>query len=87
MVCYLTDTNRSIHSIPAGTNIVCVSQSTHSDAENYANPDIFDPFRFVDMRDADGDGDGAFNRHQFVSTNPEFIAFGHGRHAWCDCPD
>ncbi|KIK98953.1 hypothetical protein PAXRUDRAFT_823296 [Paxillus rubicundulus Ve08.2h10] len=42
---------------------------------------MFDPFRFVNIRDEDGDG----AKYLFVSTNPEYLVFGHGRHAWYEC--
>lgn len=34
--------------IPKGTN-VCIASTIHHDKDNYANPDIFDGFRFADM--------------------------------------
>ncbi|GBE89843.1 Ent-kaurene oxidase [Sparassis crispa] len=65
--------------IPAGTRMVAASMSTHLDEEYYANPNVFDPFRFCKMRAAEGEA----TKHQYVSTSPEYIPFGHGRHA---CP-
>ncbi|KAH9834049.1 cytochrome P450 [Rhodofomes roseus] len=65
--------------IPAGTVVAGASSATHRDARNYENPEIFDPFRFADMRTEDG----ASIKHQFVTTSPEYVAFGHGKHA---CP-
>jgi len=65
--------------IPAGTLVASASTATHRDARNYENPDVFDPFRFADMRMEDGAG----IKHQYVSSSPEYVAFGHGKHA---CP-
>ena len=64
--------------VPVGTLLSCTSMSVHHDAENYTNADVFDPWRFSDMRE----GEGEAAKHQMVSTAPEFLAFGHGKHAW-----
>ncbi|KAF9231273.1 cytochrome P450 [Melanogaster broomeanus] len=64
--------------LPKGTSIIITSRPTHFDSKLYENPHTFDPFRFANMPDEDG----SF-RYQLVSTNPEYLAFGHGRHA---CP-
>ncbi|KAM3506666.1 hypothetical protein MY11210_007457 [Beauveria gryllotalpidicola] len=54
--------------------------STHfRDASNYENPNVWDPYRFVRMRD---DPERQNTAH-LVSTTPEHNAFGHGQHA---CP-
>ncbi|KAF8844182.1 cytochrome P450 [Paxillus ammoniavirescens] len=65
--------------LPNGTIVTIASQATHLDNGIYENAEKFDPFRFSNMRDEDGDG----AKHSFVSTNPECLMFGHGRHA---CP-
>ncbi|KAF9235148.1 cytochrome P450 [Melanogaster broomeanus] len=65
--------------IPKGTFLAFASQSTHLDSELYEDTDMFDPFRFSDTRDEDGKG----LKRQFVSIDPEYLAFGHGKHA---CP-
>ena len=64
--------------IPAGTLVAGASTATHRDARNYDNPEVFDPLRFADMRSEEG----ASIKHQFVSTSPEYVPFGHGKHAW-----
>ena len=64
--------------IPSGTVIAAASFATHTDAEYYAKPEVFNPWRFSDKREADGES----ARHQFVATSTEFIPFGHGKHAW-----
>lgn len=55
------------------------SRAMHLDEEIYAHAEVFDPFRFSNMRDEAGEG----AKHQMVSTSVEYIPFGHGRHAWC----
>jgi len=65
--------------LPAGTVVAGAASATHRDARSYENPDVFDPFRFADMRNEDE----ARIKHQFVSTSPEYVAFGGGKHA---CP-
>lgn len=64
--------------IPAGTVLVAPSSATHADSEYYAEPNVFNPWRFSDKREEDGEN----ARHQFVATSTEYISFGHGKHAW-----
>lgn len=64
--------------IPAGTMVVAAATATHMDEGNYANATTFDPWRFSDMREEDGES----LKHQFVSTSVEYVSFGHGKHAW-----
>ena len=66
--------------LPTGTLVVGASWSTHHDDQYYSDPSTFDPFRWADMRE-----DGESLKHQFVRTSPEYIAFGHGSHAWYIC--
>ncbi|KAF8547708.1 cytochrome P450 [Imleria badia] len=65
--------------IPKGTRINAGLVALHYDDALYENPEVFDPFRFANMGEKDGEGE----KHQFVATSPEFLSFGHGRHA---CP-
>ncbi|PIL33520.1 cytochrome P450 [Ganoderma sinense ZZ0214-1] len=65
--------------IPKGALVVAASYPTHHDDAIYENANTFDPFRFSRMREVEGEG----MKHQFVNTSPEYISFGHGRHA---CP-
>ncbi|PCH34273.1 cytochrome P450 [Wolfiporia cocos MD-104 SS10] len=65
--------------IPAGTIVSAASTSTHYDGEYYENPDVFSPFRFSDRRTEESER----NKHHYVSTSPDYIGFGHGKHA---CP-
>jgi len=64
--------------IPKGTNI-SIATEMHHDENNYANPDIFDGFRFADMGLSAGDS----GKYQMVATSANHLAFGYGRHA---CP-
>ena len=63
--------------IPKGAFVAMAIQPMHLDNDIYDNADTFDPFRFASMRTEDGGG-----KHQFAVTSPEYLAFGHGRHAW-----
>ncbi|KIJ13840.1 hypothetical protein PAXINDRAFT_80216 [Paxillus involutus ATCC 200175] len=65
--------------LPKGTLVAIASQATYLDNEVYDNAEAFDPFRFANMRDEDGDG----AKHSLVSPNLEYFAFGQGIHA---CP-
>lgn len=64
--------------LPAGTFLSVASYATHHDEANYAHPNEFDPFRFAQLRDQEGEE----IRHQMVSTNSQYLSFGHGKHAW-----
>jgi cytochrome P450 len=50
-----------------------------SQEDNFENPEKFDIYRWVRLRDTPEYA----NRAHFVSTSPEHLAFGHGMHA---CP-
>ncbi|THH28886.1 hypothetical protein EUX98_g5315 [Antrodiella citrinella] len=60
--------------IPPGVFLSAASTATHLDEHHHSNPAVFDPWRFVS---------GDLHARSFVSTTPDFIAFGQGRHA---CP-
>jgi cytochrome P450 len=64
--------------IPAGTLVTVPRSAIHMDGEIYSNPEQFDGFRFSKLRE----GDIAKTSHQAVTTSPEYLAFGLGRHAW-----
>ncbi|KAJ7086837.1 cytochrome P450 [Mycena belliarum] len=76
--------------IPHGAYLTVPANAIHSNPDTYANPAVFDGFRSSRLRKegaaaADPDDPTAtafFNRHM-VSTAPDHVAFGHGRHA---CP-
>ncbi|KAF8844235.1 cytochrome P450 [Paxillus ammoniavirescens] len=65
--------------VPKGTFVAIASKATHLDNEVYDNAEMFDPFRFANMGDEDGD----FAKHSLVSINLEYFPFGQGIHA---CP-
>ncbi|KAI0514717.1 cytochrome P450 monooxygenase [Xylaria bambusicola] len=65
--------------IPAGTQIGVPNYEIAMDPRIYPNPEEFDPLRFEKLRQ-----DPAWaNKSQFVSSNPDSMSFGYGRHA---CP-
>lgn len=64
--------------LPAGTFVSAASRAIHYDSANYEHPEVFDGFRFANIREEEGEG----TKHQMVATATDFLAFGHGRHAW-----
>ena len=67
--------------IPKGTILGAPAHPMHYDDAHFPNADVFDPFRFARMREAARDSESGA-RHQFASTSPEYLAFGHGQLAW-----
>jgi len=78
------------HTLPKGTRFafpayavhISPSTPTFDPANNPSStlpPDQFDGFRFANLRTMPGQE----NKHQFVTTSPDSINFGHGNHA---CP-
>ncbi|KAG9308977.1 cytochrome P450 [Chiua virens] len=65
--------------VPKGTTVATANWCIHRDEAFYENPFAFEPFRFADLREEDGES----VRHQFVSVAPEYLPLGLGRHA---CP-
>lgn len=65
--------------VPKGGMVSVAARAIHTDNEYYENGEIFDPWRFANMREEEGEG----IKHQLVSTGVEYVPFGHGRHAWC----
>ncbi|KAH7390475.1 cytochrome P450 [Pyrenochaeta sp. MPI-SDFR-AT-0127] len=64
--------------IPKGT-LTMVSIENMQDTSIFPDPNAFKGRRFLDIRERPGNE----NRWQFVTTSPEHLAFGHGKHA---CP-
>jgi cytochrome P450 len=64
--------------IPKGTHIFAPLTSIHRDERIYENANKFDGFRFSRMREQEGEK----TKHHASSTNPDFLQFGHGPHAW-----
>lgn len=73
--------------IPAGTHIETPSLPVLHDPDHYPDPEVFNPYRFYDLRTKDGtpDPNGFRTResYQFVSVTKENTSFGFGKHA---CP-
>jgi len=78
------------HTLPKGTRYGFPTYAVHTSpstptfdpAKNPAStlpPDQFDGFRFANLRAMPGQE----SKHQFVTTSPESMNFGHGNHA---CP-
>ncbi|KIJ26788.1 hypothetical protein M422DRAFT_191786 [Sphaerobolus stellatus SS14] len=65
--------------IPKGTIMSAASAIPHLNDEVYPDPKTFDPFRFAKIREKEGQG----TSNQFVATNNDYLASGHGKHA---CP-
>ena len=66
--------------VPKGAFISATASAIHKDPEYYGeDADVFNPWRFADIRDVDG---AESVKHQLVATGAEYIPFGHGRHAW-----
>ena len=65
--------------VPKGGMVSVASGAIHQDEEFYPDPHVFNPWRFSDIRDEEGEG----VKHQLVATGTDYVPFGHGRHAWC----
>ncbi|KAK7049978.1 hypothetical protein VNI00_005409 [Paramarasmius palmivorus] len=68
--------------IPAGATVSLPTAGIHYDEKHYTDPFEFNPWRFSDIRSADGDEGGRI-KHQMITPNTEYMLFGTGRHA---CP-
>jgi cytochrome P450 len=66
--------------IPAGVVIAVPTSETHRDEITYSNPDEFDGFRSVKLRE--NGGDETTGKYQAISSSNEHIPFGLGRHIW-----
>ncbi|KAF2180150.1 cytochrome P450, partial [Zopfia rhizophila CBS 207.26] len=65
--------------IPAGARVGAPSLAIHNDPQYYLEPEKFDGFRFSRMREESAKP----MKHQMVSTDIDYLPFGHGKHA---CP-
>lgn len=65
--------------IPKGTHTTINNQGINMDPSVYKDPEIFDGFRFSNLRDLPGNE----NKYQFPTTSEDSLAFGNGVHA---CP-
>jgi tenellin biosynthesis cytochrome P450 monooxygenase len=79
--------------LPKGALVSFVSQPMHTDPDLFPDPNTYDPFRFVRLRDIDNtangdktppsvDTDGIRSPHAFLSTS-NLLVFGRGRNS---CP-
>jgi len=64
--------------IPKGTHVASLALPVHMDEKIYEDPLIFKPFRFADACE----GAGHAVKDQLVTTSPQYLLFGHGKHAW-----
>lgn len=67
--------------LPRGTQVSVPALSIMRDEATYTGADKFVPFRFSDQRG--GKGGARRGENTLSATSPEFLVFGHGRHA---CP-
>ncbi|KAJ7432441.1 cytochrome P450, partial [Mycena galericulata] len=70
--------------IPYGAFVTVPGRMVQHDSTNHDHAEMFDGFRFARMREErhNSASEGVFNRHM-VSTGPDHLPFGHGKHA---CP-
>ncbi|KAH6974590.1 cytochrome P450 [Ilyonectria sp. MPI-CAGE-AT-0026] len=71
------------YSLPKGTIISFLGQAAQTDADSIEDPLKFDPFRFSRLRDEAANKNEPPPPVSFVATGPEYLSFGHGKHA---CP-
>jgi Cytochrome P450 len=67
--------------IPKGTQVAAIIGPLNMDEDIYEDPLSFKPFRFAEAREAGDDARDAV-KNQMVTTSPQHLLFGHGRHAW-----
>jgi cytochrome P450 len=67
--------------LPAGTIISVPAEAVSHDPTNYPDPEVFDGYRFVKLRETKQGVTSQY--HQFVTSNKTSLNFGYGKHA---CP-
>lgn len=65
--------------VPRGTFLALDASQGYLDGEQWKDPGVFDPLRFYRLRQAEG----AQNSHLFVTSNPQHMSWGQGKHT---CP-
>jgi len=68
--------------VPKGTLLAVPAHPIQIDEIFYSNPDVFDGFRFSNLRASEGES----AKHHSSNTGTEFLHFGHGMHAWYHRP-
>ncbi|KAF4503532.1 cycloheximide-inducible CIP70 (cytochrome P450 family) [Fusarium agapanthi] len=71
------------HQVPKGSIISFMGHPAQTDNEFYEDGLKYDPFRFSRVRETAANRDEKAPPVSFVTTSPEFLTFGHGKHA---CP-
>ena len=66
--------------LPKGSMVSICSWANQTDSEFFPDPYKYDPFRYSRPREQEVEGAG---KQTFVTTGPQYLPFGHGRHA---CP-
>jgi len=73
--------------IPAGTVISFAPKPLHKNPQSYADPNVFDPFRFSKLRQnqnqLQGSASDSHVKYSFTALSNDYIVFGIGKHA---CP-
>ena len=64
--------------IPRGTTISFAAHAIEHDERTYKNPNVFEPFRFVDLQDRSNDP----SKYHLTSVSNDCLAFGIGKRAW-----
>lgn len=64
--------------IPEGTIVMAAMLPMQRDPAFYKNAEVFDPWRFSDVREREGDSP----KHNMVNIGPNYLTFGYGRHSW-----
>jgi cytochrome P450 len=67
--------------LPTGTIVAVPNEAVNHDPENYPDPERFDGYRFVKLREMKAGVTSQY--HQFVTSNKTSLNFGYGKHA---CP-
>jgi len=73
--------------VPCGSWLVCPTEAMTRDARFYADPDVFNPFRFLEQR---SESEVCPGRKKYTlkpncdlaEPNDTFLFFGYGRHFW-----
>jgi cytochrome P450 len=71
--------------IPKGYTIEAPYAAFVNYPQLYPDPDVFDPYRFVNLRlekSEDPIGYKSREQYQFVTVVKENMDFGYGRHSW-----